>query len=144
MADDVSLRLQGYRDFARSLKRLELGDALKAAHHQVSEVVVERAERKGRQLGGVHAHVVRAGSIRATKTAKGASVRLGGSGKKHGPAFGAEFGAKQFPQFPRWRGNDMDAGYMVHPAIRDLVASGELIDLWGKALEFELSDAFPD
>lgn len=144
MADDVSLRLAGYRDFARTLRGLELGDALKAAHHTVASAIVNKAESTGRSLGGVHAHVVRQGSIRATKEAGKASVRLGGAAKKHGPAFGAEFGAHQFPQFPAWRGNDTDAGYMIHPAIRAMTASGELIDIWGDAISRELAGAFDD
>ncbi|MEZ5165705.1 MAG: hypothetical protein R2695_04140 [Acidimicrobiales bacterium] len=134
----MSLRLAGYRDFARQLRRLDLADSLKAAHHTVATSVVAAAERRGLQLGGVHAHVVKTGAIRATKEASKASVRLGGASAKYGPAFGAEFGSERFPQFPAWRGNQNDAGYMIHPAIRDLTASGELLDLWGDALDREL------
>lgn len=152
MGDVIGLRLGGYRDFARTLKRLDLGDALKDAHKQIASSVVERASQIGLGLGGVQAHVVRQGSIRATREGAKASIRLGGAAKKHGPALGAEFGSRKFPQFPPWAGNrhqpgdlsGQEPGYMVHEAIRRMVASGELVSRWEDAVLGVLGPAFPE
>ena len=138
-----SLRLRGQREFSRTLRGLDLADQVKEANHSVATAVVERAEAEGRALGGVHAYVVRAGSIRASRRFGSVSINLNRGGPA-GPTFGAEFGAKRFGQFPSWRGNDEDAGYMVHAAIRQMKASGELLDRYEDAVINALSAAFPD
>lgn len=144
-APGLSLKLLGYRDFTRTLRGLDLGDSLKDAHHDVATAVVRQATQIGRRLGGVHAHVVNTGGVvRATREVSQATVRLGGAGRKHGPAFGAEFGSKRYAQFPDWRGNGENAGYMVFEAIRRMTRSGELADLWENAVAAELEHAFPD
>lgn len=150
MGDVIGLGFSGYRDFARTLSRLDLSDALKQAHHQIASDVVAQATQIGTGLGGVHAHVVKQNSIRATKEASKASVRLGGAAKKHGPAFGAEFGSRKFSQFPGWSGNRHQAGdvgqepgYMIHEAIRRMITSGELIETWETRMRDVLGPAFP-
>ncbi len=101
---------------------------------KVADLVDEKATRKARDLGGVHAHVaVDLDSLRPKIESRNATLILGGR-KKDGPAVGSEFGAKQYPQFPRWRGNDENAGYYVWPTIRDLVRTKQLEELYEDAI----------
>lgn len=119
--------VEGLDKFRRDLRRLDsgAGKEIGKANKDAAEFVVDKAESQGRRLGGVHRHVVNAGSIRASARQRAATVLLGGAGGKHGPALGAEFGAKKFNQFPEWRGNQWSegaaggVGYMLHPAIRE-------------------------
>lgn len=145
-----AVRVRGLKELRSELRKLpdESRKMLNVVNMEAAEFVIGKAEAKGEELGGVHAHVFRTNSVRAGRAAKGATINLGGAAKKHGPAFGAEFGSKKFGQFPAWRGNqwapdeDNGVGYMIHPAFRE--NKEEFLDLYAKAIEQMASRAFPD
>lgn len=88
----------------------------------------ERSESKGRGLGSVHRHAIDEGGIEEFTLNKAAGIRLAASSSP--TILGAEYGAKQYPQFPRWRGNQFNpsasgVGYMMHPALREYLPKGE-------------------
>ena len=122
----------------------EIGDI----NFKVAEFVIDKAEQRGRRLGGVHAHVVGNNAFRASKRQRAATVNVGGAAAKHGPVLGAEFGAKQYRQFPEWRGNQWSpdgsagVGYMLHPAIRE--NAEEWLDMYWDELNRLARRAFPD
>jgi hypothetical protein len=142
--------IRGMDDLRRELRRAsnESTRAFGLLNHGAAMIIQEAAEARGRRLGGVHGHVVRMNSIRASKKSRAAVIRIGGTAAKHGPALGAEFGAKQYPQFPDWRGNQWQAwgtngvGYMVHPSIRE--KEEEVLDHYDRGILELFADVFPD
>lgn len=110
------------------LRRLnrDLAKDMRMARRGAAKLVIEDAERKGRALGGVHAHTVRAGALKARATGTRTAIVLDASRPKTEPAFGAEYGSITYSQFPPWRGNQWTnggpgggVGYFLHPAIRE-------------------------
>ena len=88
----------------------------------------KRSEKKGRGLGGVHRHAIEEGGIEEFTLTTAAGIRLAAS--QSPTILGAEYGAKQYPQFPSWRGNQFNpsasgVGYMMHPALREYLPKGE-------------------
>lgn len=148
MSDTV--RVIGMRDLRRELKKLPDGSSkmLNDTNQAAAQFIVDKAEGKADELGGVHAHVFRMNSVRAGRAARGATINLGGTAAKHGPAFGAEFGSKAYGQFPAWRGNqwapdeDNGVGYMIHPAFRE--NREEFLELYSEAVMNMAARAFPD
>lgn len=143
--------VHGLKEYRKGLVPLYgkgVSKAIGAANKRAGQFVVDKAEDKGRQLGGVFAHVIAAGSIRSSAKARQATVVLGGPGAKHGPAFGAEFGANAYRQFPPWRGNqwapdtDNGVGHMLHPAIRENRA--EFVELYANEINALARGAYPD
>lgn len=88
-----------------------------------------RSEKRGSSLGGVHRHAVAGGGIEEFTRAGSAGLRL--RSRKEPTILGAEYGAKQYRQFPKWRGNQFtgsrgsNVGYMVHPALRDYLPTAD-------------------
>jgi len=144
-----AVRVRGLDDFRRELRRMDrqYGKELGDINLKVAEFVIDKANQKGRRLGGVHAHVVRNNAFRASRRQKAATVNVGGAGGK-APTLGAEFGAKQYRQFPEWLGNQWspdgsaNVGYMLHPAIRENV--DEWLDMYWDELNRLARRAFPD
>ena len=128
---DTELRTDDLAALQKTLKGLdrELGKVVPKMLRKFATEAKRRADREGQSLGGVHAHVVRRGAIKAFGRQDRSGIRL--ASKSVGPAAGAEYGAKAFPQFPRWRGNRFTVqptdtvGYMIHPALRDFLPDAE-------------------
>ncbi len=134
-----TVELEGLRELRTELRRYskQAPKVVQAANKEVAQDVVDKSLKKMRGLGGVHAHAARMKSIRPRAGADWAGIVIGGKAKKHGPALGAEFGSKQFRQFPAWRGNDTGAGYAVWPTIRkeSEMIRENYIDLLQRALD---------
>lgn len=138
------LRVVGLREFTRELRALDrnLPRELGRIGKKAAEVVVDEAQGNARNLGGVHRKS--APSIKASGSQRKVVIRGGGA---RFPFFwGAEFGAKQFAQFPSWRGNAWQPdragiGYMIHPAIRS--TRGKFMDAYGDGIERLSRRAFP-
>lgn len=142
----AGVEVRGLRDFQRQLRAIDMARDLRKTNKDAAELVVEAARRKARSLGSVHAETARLNGIRAAAEQRRAKVILGSARTPF--AFGAEFGAKQYPQFPPWRGNQhtdpdgSNVGYMIYPTIRE--TREEFLELYGDALEELAAKAFPD
>lgn len=143
MARQQGVYVEGLDELRRELKRTagNLED-LKVANRQVSELVADKARSRAAQVGGVAGHVARQNSIRSSSAAAAAKVLLGGAADKHGPALGAEFGSKNYPQFEPWRGSDESAGYFLWPTIR--AERERIVEVYGQLLDELTRKAFPD
>lgn len=139
--------IDGLTEYRREIKDAspklarELGKALGAAVEPIAKDARGRATSQGGALGKASK------SIKAKRSQTGAILEGGGDAF---PMFlGGEFGAKQYPQFEPWRGNQWpgtdvpeDVGYALHPALRD--GADDLVDAIGNAIEDVYSAAFPD
>lgn len=110
----VSIRVEGLKEVRRDLK--EAGDfegsaALKAALAEAADHVVATA----RSRASTRQERSMASRLKASRSAASSAVTLGGKPYD----LGTEFGAKRWPQFRDWRGNDLGAGYLLFPTIRD-------------------------
>lgn len=113
-----AIRIEGLEELRDDLRAVDrkLGKELRfELNEKIAEPIAERAQELAAGLGGVHARV--APTIKASSSQSEAMVK--GGGAKSPEFFGAEFGALQYPQFPGWKGNDDNAGYMLWPAIRE-------------------------
>src|SRR4051812_36049016 len=113
----------GATEFAAALRRMapEVKRQFDRQNRTIGKLVIERAQARAQSVGKQAAAASR--SMRATASGGGVGIRLG-SGVPF--ALGAEFGAKQYPQFMPWRGNQWtvepgSVGYFMHPTIRDMV-----------------------
>lgn len=122
--------IEGLSDLRRALSRVDadFGRRLKETNIRAATVVVNEAKANAAALGGVANKA--AGSLRATRTAGYAAVRLGGA--RHPYALGGEFGGgarsttRQFKPFRK-------GGYFLYPAIRS--TRDRVIGLYDHALE---------
>lgn len=135
---DARVDVQGLNELRSELRKLDLTDQLKDAHYRVASLVVDEAEKKARAIGRMQAKA--AESLRATRTQNKAAVSIGST--RYAFALGAEFGAKNYPQFLPWRGSGTNSGYFMWPAIRE--SRDEVMRLYGDEIERITSDAFPD
>ena len=131
MAEAIGLSVENLAGAVRGLRTFSKG-VERAAGEAIRRFVGElhsRAESKGRSLGGVHAHTVRAGGLE--KFTRGGVSGIDLAAKKVPTALGAEYGAKQYRQFPEWKGNQFTnpardrIGYMIHPALREYLPLAE-------------------
>lgn len=114
--------------------------ALTAANRKVAKEVGTAARSKAQSLGSVAAKTAPAVGWKASGTL--ASVTL--DGVKAPYAFGAEFGALQYPQFKPWKGNGPEAGYFLYPTIREKSEGGFIKDTYLDLMVDELAKrAFP-
>lgn len=104
---------------------------IKVANLEAAELVVRLAKARANRLGGVAAHVARDDLLNAKSTQRKAEVALGPGGR-FSPAFGAEFGSKQFRQFGPWTGNDERAGRFLFPTIRE--DTREIVEVWTRLM----------
>lgn len=126
------IQVEGLYEFLAQVKTAAPRVAVEVAetNKMAADMVKEAAQSKASGLGGVAAKA--AGSLATSKATRQASVRLG-RGMLF--AFGAEFGAKRYPQFEAWRGNQWvsgdgpaaGVGYFLYPAIRERRAEVERI-----------------
>lgn len=109
--------VNGVEEFARAVKA-------------ISPAVRRELDKRNRAIGGTVVNDARAGApsrqaaaaaeaLSATAARGGVAIRLR---NVRGFEAGAEYGARQYPQFPPWRGNQFtgaeNVGYFMHPAIR--------------------------
>lgn len=113
----------GLPELLRDLKTMGrvLPAEIRKGHRRAAKVVEAAARARALAQGGAIAKARMA--IKATATQRTAKLVLDATGR-YPFIFGAEFGAKQYPQFKPWRGNQWqpdsgNVGYAVHPAIRD-------------------------
>ena len=114
----------GAEEFARALRKMspQIKRELDKRNREIGKEVIAKA--KGR-ASGVSRQAARASAaMSATGARGGVAIRL--AGRKVPFALGAEFGAKRYPQFMAWTGNQWSGipegvGYFMHPTIRDSV-----------------------
>lgn len=141
-----SIRIQGLNELRAALKALgpEWPKQLGKANKEVGELIARDARDRAESLGGVAAKS--APSIKSSAAARASTVSIGSD--QFPFALGAEFGAKKYPQFKPWRGNqwvesgDENVGYFLHPAIRDDV--NKIEELYLDAIDKLAARAFPD
>lgn len=127
----VQLEVDGLVETARALKKISpaLGRAIPKALRKFAIELKARTVREAGRLGGVHAHAVGGGGVKHFARSSGAGLKLAAS--KSPTILGAEYGSKQWSQFPPWRGNQFTdkkgsgVGYMMHPAMRDYLPTAE-------------------
>lgn len=144
-----AVQVHGLRDLQRGLAAAspELRRLLGKANKKIAEdLVAAPARRLAEQLGGGHVRLARRSVISARGTSRSARVALNAG--RVPDAFGQEFGAKQFPQFQPWRGNqwnpdtDRGPGYVLHPTIR--AARPRIIEEYADRLMDAMAAAFPE
>lgn len=138
--DERVVNVAGLKDLSRELKAIDASWAkeLAQAAKKAAQIIVTEARSRASSAGGVLAKA--ADSIAPGGTQRGGYVRLGGPRWPY--ALGAEFGAKQYPQFKPWRGADENGGYALYPAIRD--KTDEVTDAYGEMVGDLTRRAFPD
>ena len=141
MAEPVGIKVEGLNEFRRELKKLEenLTPELKQINYELATQVTSWAQTKAAAVSPQASKAAKEG-LKASKTAARAQVILGNNKTPY--ALGAEFGALQWKQFQRWRGNDTGAGYFLWPSIRD--HREEITKIYGDALDKLARRAFPD
>lgn len=138
----ATTEVENLAEFRRALKQLE-GDypkQLGKVNQDVAQVVVDEATDRAQAEGGSYIAALRLRGLRASKAQTAASVVLDGA--KAPMIFGAEFGAKTWPQFQPWTGSGDDAGYALWPAIRD--KQDDAAEMYLEALDELSARAFPD
>lgn len=142
----AGFQVQGLKPFLRELKAVgeEYPAAIKQANFDAASTVVSLARTRAGAVGVLQARR-NAQSLRASRS--GFAAIVSGGGPRYPTFWGAEFGAKQWPQFKPWRGNRFGGweggpGYFLHPTIRDHGA--KVLDDYVKALKKLESQAFPD
>lgn len=106
--------------FAAALKRMggNIRKEFLASNRAIGKLVIARAKGKA----STRQQAAAARTMSATAVRGGVGIRLSGPF-----SLGAEYGAKKYPQFPPWRGNQFGdgqggttgVGYFMHPAIRE-------------------------
>ncbi|MDG9711159.1 hypothetical protein [Streptomyces sp. DH10] len=127
--DGYLTNVEGLAQFTRALRRIgggELTNEMKRLNFEIADKLTDAT--KATAAAGNRQQKSAAQSIRATKTANYAAIRLGSKRKPY--ALGAEFGAKKrthkgnvIAGFGPWRGNQWGGweggpGYFLHPTIR--------------------------
>jgi hypothetical protein len=128
--------VEGLNDLRRELEALDLTKDLAAVNVRVAEHVITAA----RSRASTRLERKAAGTLLAAQSGVAARIRLGGERAPY--AAGAEFGAKQFPQFEPWRGNGDTAGYFLYPAIRGETEA--IIEMYGEEIDGLTGRAFPE
>lgn len=109
----ASVKVEGLTELRNALKRLEdvesIGEITEALWAAADEIV---DEARGRASSPMEKAMT--SRLKKSRSRAKAAVIIGGKPYD----LGAEFGAKRWHQFKDWRGNDMNAGYAVFPAIR--------------------------
>lgn len=136
------IEVVGLKEFTRELRRAgkEFPKELAKAHQEVAGFVVERVRPVNRQqrkaLPG----------IKAARQQRGAVV-VAANTRRNPFTIGSFFGAREFPQFPPWIGNQWDPGdsvdgrYGIPFAIhRDI---DRIADIYGERIADIARRAFP-
>lgn len=149
-----AVQIRGLREFQAELRSADprLARALAKANKEVAEKVAANIRAKAGSAGGVRAKaapaIVGRGEQRAAKIAinKGTRFKF---------ADGAFFGAKQYPQFDLWVGNQWDSpwpvgvndegpgrgAYAINPGIYESIP--EIEEFYLDAFEDAVARAFP-
>lgn len=128
--------------FARDLRRIgdEFREELKDLNQQAGQMVVDRA----RSIASAPQQQAAAQDLRSRRRQREAVIALGSVGRSKAWARGAELGAKRWPQFPPWTGNQFEEwaggdGYFLHPAIDQ--TADEVFEFYGRRLDEIASQA---
>lgn len=124
-SNEGRVTVEGLNSFIREMKKVEpsLVVQIAEANFDAATEITDAARKKAEGIGWPgSARKAAEGTLKASKSARRAMVRLGGAKAPY--ALGAEFGAKRYKQFAPWRGNqwsgfDSGVGYFLHPAIRE-------------------------
>lgn len=137
-----STAMVGTDDFNAALRRMNrnLYNEFRRARSAIARTVV--AQQKSKANAYSRQAAAAAAAIAVTAVGGGVGVSLKKS--KVPFALGAEFGAKQYPQFPGWTGNQWSGnpegvGYWFHPGIVE--SQAEVLDLYMAAVNSAASKA---
>lgn len=129
-----STALVGADDFQAALRRMDrnLYNEFRRAKYAIGKLVTGRQKQAATAYSRQAAAAAKA--IAVAQIGGGVGVSLRSSVVPF--AAGAEFGAKQYPQFPSWTGNQWTGmpegvGYWFHPAI--VQSQDEVLDLYMQA-----------
>ena len=124
------IEVEGLLEFLRTVKvaQPEVAKQVADVNKRAADIVKGAAASKAGALGSVYAKAAK--SLATSKATRQSSIRLG-RGAPY--AFGAEFGAKKYPQFAAWTGNQWvegsgpagGVGYFLNPAVREQKAKVE-------------------
>lgn len=119
-----------------------LGKEQRKAHRVVAVKVAAWAQTDARGGSRQEAHF--AGAIRPGATQNTARIRIVAGGRNAG-AQGAFWGAKAYPQFPKWVGNSWPVGGPGGPLPNQTITGHmpQIEDMYLDAAETALSNAFP-
>jgi hypothetical protein len=146
VAGEFEYRIQGLRQFQQELAKLgdSLPVSLREYNVRAATEIITDAKAKANAYAPQQGKAAK--SLRASRSASSVAVLLGDN-RRYAFAMGSEFGARQYKQFPPWRGNQWTGwepgpGYYLHPAIRD-VGAHVVDELWEsiRALAYR---AFPE
>lgn len=145
---EVGVRLVGWSDFVRDLKRSspEMGKQLRRANKEIADEVRDESRTEARSQSRQYAKA--AAGIQSRAFPDKAQIVL--NPRRYPWIFGAEFGSFAYKQFPTWRGNQWlngagpasGVGYAVYPTIREL--SPEIADTYGDRVMDSFKHAFPE
>lgn len=119
------VRVRGLRELTRDLRNAggRVAKVMPEVNQRVADrLVVRPARAKASTQTKATKKLAEGKAIRAASRQKAAIVIIGGLASTEW-ALGAEFGAKRFPQFHPWEGNQwtdpgsLGVGYAVHPTI---------------------------
>lgn len=133
----------GLKELIKGLKEADaaLPKELGRASKDAADIVVTAASALASSVGGAARHA--APSLKAAAQARQAAVSYGSDALPM--AMGAEFGAKRYPQFKPFRGNQWEGdggpGYVLSPTIKDKHAEFETAYL--AAIDRITKSAFP-
>lgn len=137
-----TLRVEGLADFRRDLKGLENAQEIEREmardFQRAAQNVVTAATARAAGMGRREARLAR--SFKASRSAQGARVTLGGPG--HPDAMGAEFGGRGRPRTMQFRQHAGKTGLVLFPTIRD--KSDDTMEIAGEGFDRATRRAFPD
>jgi hypothetical protein len=135
----LDIEAKGMREFRRALKDAgkEWPKELRAAQRDLVKPIETAARARADAYGGVRRKAKNA--IRASAGARQTAVGITIGTNRYPFSSGAFFGAKRYPQFSGWVGNDWEAGahgegpYAINDAVADhtdriIETYGEMVD----------------
>lgn len=143
MADAVEIH--GLKELRRGLRQFpgDANRAVKAAHRKVAELVVEEAPRQASRAPGSRGSGSNKGLARYARSLKNSPTVGGARVVSNLPdAYGQEFGAFAYRQFPTWSGQSTTAGYVGYAALR--ARHNDIADEYLDALMDAMSSAYPE
>lgn len=149
-----AVHVRGLREFQAELRstHARLPRAMTVANREIAETVAGNVQAKAQARGGVTRKA--APAVQGRGEQRGAKLVVN-KGREFKFADGAFFGAKQFPQFEAWvgnqhempwpvGGNDEGPGrgpYAINPGIYESI--GEIEEFYLNAFEDSVKRAFP-
>ena len=124
---DAFVAIPGYREWVRDLKGVsrDLERAVRLENKAVADEVAEAAVAAAKAVSPKYAKAAPGIRARGRSTAAAVAMMV----NKYPWILGAEFGARQYAQFPAWTGNqwvegdgpEPGTGYALYPTIRRMV-----------------------